>query len=148
MAKKFTKNNINESLSPRRYLKATSKHISRLNHELAIQMLKLASQTGDVDALIQSAKILRKSQDQFSPENTTQESADVQMILASTLHKIAKANQDIDVLDQALAEYRTTITLASVTNNDALRVRARKDYKSARELAQEMSLNISRKQSA
>ena len=148
MANAKSKTKISVSLSPRRDLKAVSKELSRVNRELATQMIVLASETGDVNALIQSAKMLRKSHDQFGPENTAQESAEVHMILASTLHKIAKTNQDADVLDQAISEYRTTITLASVTSNDALRARARKDYKSARALAQDMAQIVSRKKSA
>ena len=91
MANATSKLNINESLSPRRDLKAVSKDLSRLNRELATQMIILASETNDVHALVQSAEMLRKSQERFGPDNTAQESAEVHMILASTLHKIAKA---------------------------------------------------------
>lgn len=148
MANATSKLNINESLSPRRDLKAVSKDLSRLNRELATQMIILASETNDVHALVQSAEMLRKSQERFGPDNTAQESAEVHMILASTLHKIAKANQDIDVLEQAISEYRLAITLASVTNYDALRTRLRHDYKRARELMRDMTVNTSRKRSA
>ncbi|MEP6342519.1 MAG: hypothetical protein ABJ275_04320 [Maricaulaceae bacterium] len=139
---------INHSLSPRRDLKIVSQDLSRLNRELATQMIILASQTGDVDALIQSAEMLRKSQVQYGTENTSQETAEAHMILASTLHKIAKVNQDAGILEQAISEYRLAITLASVTNHEALRIRLRQDYKSARELARDLATNASHKHSA
>jgi len=139
---------VSKSLETRRELAATSKEIAKLNRELATQMIMLASQTGDVDALVQSADILRKSHDRFGPENTPQENAEVHLILASTFYQIAKANRDVAAIDNAIVEYRHAITLASVTGNESLRARTRKDYARAKELLRELGDNISRKGAA
>ena len=137
-----------QSLQNRRQLKETSKELAKLNRELATQMIVLASQTGDINALIQSADTLRRTRDQFGPNNTPQENAEIHLILASTLHQIARTNRDMDTLEHAIVEYRHAITLASVTNNEALRKRVRRDYAVAQDLASELSRTGSRKGAA
>lgn len=139
---------ISKSLENRRDLKLASRELAKLNRELATQMIVLASQTGDVNALVSSADMLRQSRDRFGPENTPLENAEIHLILASTLHQIARANRDPGVLENALVEYRHAITLASVTNNDALRSRVRKDYARAQELSRDITQDASNKGAA
>lgn len=143
MTSKPAAGSVSQSLQTRRDLKETSKELAKLNRELANQMIILASQTGDVNALIQSADMLRRARDRFGPENTPQENAEIHLILASTLHQIARANRDIEALDHSITEYRHAITLASVTNNEALRSRVRRDYKRAQQLSRDMKRDIS-----
>ncbi len=139
---------LSSSLKPRQDLKAASKELAALNRELATQMIVLASQTGDVNALTQSASMLRRSQNRFGPENTPQENAEIHLILASTLFQIARAEHNADILQQAITEYRHAITLASVTSNERLRARIRKDYAAAKDYSRDMSVNPSRKGAA
>jgi len=139
---------ISKTLKPRQDLKAASKELATLNRELATQMITLASQTGDVTALTQSASMLRRSQDRFGPENTPQENAEIHLILASTLFQIARTEHDEDVLQQAITEYRHAITLASVTGNERLRARIRKDYAVAKDYSRDIGCTPSRKGAA
>ena len=136
---------VSKTLQNRRELKTASRQLAKLNRELAMQMIVLASQTGDVNALVQSAQMLRDSRDRFGPDTTPLENAEIHLILAATLHQIARTKGDSDVLDNAIIEYRHAITLASVTNNEALRARIRKDYNRAQELSRNMKQDISRK---
>lgn len=148
MTAKSQDKNISSSLQSRQDLKVISKELATLNRELATQMIVLASQTGDVNALTQSANMLRQSQDRFSPDNTPQENAEIHLILAGTLFQIAKSNHDADTLQQSIREYRHAITLASVTGNEYLRVRIRKDYMAARDYSRDMGLKPSCKGAA
>ena len=148
MTSKPAADSVSQSLQTRRDLKETSKELAKLNRELVNQMIILASQTGDVNALIQSADMLRRARDRFGPENTPQENAEIHLILASTLYQIAQANRDIEALDHSMTEYRHAITLASVTNNEALRSRVRSDYKKAQQLSRDMKRDISNKGAA
>ncbi len=148
MARVSDSQNLSGSLKSRQGLKQVSKELAALNRELATQMIVLASQTGDVNALTQSADMLRRSQQRYSPENTPQENAEIHLILAGTLFQIAKTNHDIDILHQAMSEYRHAITLASVTGNEKLRARIRKDYTAAKNYNREIGRNPSRKGAA
>lgn len=148
MASSKATGRVSESLKARRELAATSKKLAKLNREIATQMIVLASQTGDVNALVESAEMLRQSRELFGPENTPHENAEIHLILASTLYQIARANRDAAALKSAITEYRHAITLASVTNNQALRARVRKDYARAKDLSRELGDNISRKGAA
>lgn len=145
MTSKLNPNHVSNSLDNRRDLKQASRELAKLNRELATQMIVLASQTGDVNALVRSADMLRQSRERFGPENTPQENAEIHLILASTLHQIARTKGDAETLETAIVEYRHAITLASVTNNQALRARIRKDYKRAQELLREIGQDVSRK---
>lgn len=148
MTRQSNQSKLSRSLKPRQDLKAVSKELASLNRELATQMIVLASQTGDVNALTQSAAMLRRSQERFSPENTPQENAEIHLILASTLFQIARTDQNIETLEQAITEYRHAITLASVTGNERLRARIRKDYKAAKDYRGDLGAGPSHKGAA
>jgi len=148
MTRTSDKSTLSNSLKSRQDLKAVSKELAALNRELATQMIVLASQTGDVNALTQSAAMLRRSQERFSPENTPQENAEIHLILAGTLFQIAKSDHNRDTLEQAITEYRHAITLSSVTGNERLRARIRKDYMAAKEYRRDLGNTPSRKGAA
>ena len=142
----FGKNNIvSQTMSSRRDLKKNTQNLKKLNTELATQMILLASETGNVEDLISAAKVLRGSQKRFGVENTVTENAEVHTKLASTLYAIGETRRDLRVLDVAISEFRHAITLASITNNHALRYQLRKRYAKARDLYAELGGSASTK---
>lgn len=111
----------------RQHIDAT-KELARLNREMAVKLMQLASQTGDVEPLIEAVQALRSAQEYYSPEDTPVENAKIQKKLGDILFKIGKDELNERALRHAVIAYRGAITLASLLGNNALRVEIRKNY--------------------
>lgn len=125
---------LNKKFTLRRNLKSTAGQLASLNVELAEQMILLASQTGDTAPLIGAVKALRQAQEIYSVETVPKKHAQVQKALGDTLLTLGRVSGDIDALDASVQAYRSTITLASMLGDEAIRKDAKKNYTVARRL--------------
>ena len=111
--------------------RATTADLARLNREMALKMIMLAGETGDVGPLIDAVKALRKTEEIYSPENTPIENAEIQKKLGDVLLGIGKAENNQQAFEYAIIAYRGAITLASLLGAENIRRAARRNYKLA-----------------
>jgi len=121
-------------LDLKRDLKKTTSLLAQLNRELAEQMILLAAQTGDTTPLIDAVQALRSAQEYYSLENQPRETAEIQQMLADTLLKLGRANDDAEALQHSVTAYRSAITIASMLGDQAFRTSLKRNYKLARNL--------------
>lgn len=121
-------------LDLKRDLKETNNALAFLNRELASQMVLLASQTGDMQPLIQAVSALRSAEKLYSIDSSPHENAEVQQALADTLLTLGRANHDEEALRHAVEAYRGAITLASLIGDNKMRRDLKKNYNIARTL--------------
>jgi len=106
--------------------------LANLNREMALQMIVLASETGDKQPLIDAVIALRKADELYRQDTTPIENAEIHKKLGDVLLNIGKNEDDMDALDHAIMAYRGAITIASLLGAEALRADARKNYALAR----------------
>jgi len=111
--------------------RAATADLARLNREMAIKMIMLASETGEIEPLIDAVKALRRTEEIYSPENTPIENAEIQKKLGDVLLGIGKAENNRQAFEYAIIAYRGAITLASLLGAENLRRAARQNYKQA-----------------
>lgn len=102
--------------------------LARLNREMAIQMIVLASETGEKKPLIDAVISLRKADELFQQETTPIENAEIHKKLGDVLLNIGKNEADMEALDYSILAYRSAITLASLLGAEGLRASARENY--------------------
>jgi tetratricopeptide (TPR) repeat protein len=115
----------------RNHRKATM-DLANLNREMAVQMIVLASETGDTRPLIDAVKSLRTAEELYQQDTTPIENAEIHKKLGDVLLKVGKNEDDMEALDYAIIAYRGAITIASLLGAEALRAEARKNYAIAR----------------
>lgn len=106
--------------------------LARLNREMAIQMIMLASETGEKKPLIDAVISLRRAEQLFEQETTPIENAEIHKKLGDVLLGIGKNEDDMEALDYAILAYRSAITLASLLGAEDLREDARQNYSLAK----------------
>ncbi len=121
-------------LDLKRDLKEVSVELAALNRELALKMISLADQTGEVQPLIQAINTLRTTQEIYSNDSTPRENAEIQQLLGNTLLKVGRAKDDVNALEHAIKAYRGAITLASMLGDEEMRRELKRDYSLARNL--------------
>lgn len=118
----------------REHLEATT-NLARLNREMAIKLIMLATETGEKKPLIDAVKSLRQAEELYSPETAPIENAEIHKKLGDVLFNIGKTEEDMEALEYAMEAYRGAITLASLIGAEAIRADARRNYALARNYA-------------
>ena len=118
----------------RDHAKATT-NLARLNREMAIQMIMLASETGDKQPLIDAVKSLRRADELYQADTTPIENAHIHKRLGDVLLQIGKNEQDAEAIEYAIIAYRGAITLASLLGAEDLRTEVRRSYALAKNYA-------------
>lgn len=108
--------------------------LAKLNREMAMQLIGLASETGETQHLIDAVKALRAADELYSEGTTPVEGADLKKKLGDTLLKIGKDEEHMAALDHAIIAYRGAITIYSMLGEEKKRAAARKNYALARNL--------------
>ncbi len=116
------------SLSLRRKHKQTTTELARLNREMALHMIRLAMETGEVEPLIDAVKALRSSQELYSQETASIEDARVQKKLGDVLLNVGKNENNGRALAAAIEAYRGAITIASLLGAQNMRSELRKSH--------------------
>lgn len=125
-----------------------ARELFMLNRELAVQMISLASQTGDVRPLIQAVQSLHNASICYSADTTPLENAQVRQLMADTLLKVGQANNNLEAVSTAITAYRDAITLASMLGDQKLRSTLKSQYSQARRLVENQETVVSMKGAA
>lgn len=128
----MTKSN---SFSVRKQHKNTSADLSRLNREMALQMIMLATKTGEIQPLIDAVKAMRTAQELYTRTTTPIENAQIQKKLGDVLLSVGSSEDDMRALKYSILAYRGAITIASLLGADDLRNAARINYAKALQLS-------------
>lgn len=110
---------------------AATDNLVKLNRELVEQLLLLAGQTGDIAPLIQAVDVLRSAEDLYGIEASPQDNADLLKRLGDTLFRVGGRENNVLAVKQAVAAYRSTITIASMLGAERLRRDTRSAYQRA-----------------
>ncbi len=102
--------------------------LAQLNREMALRMIALAHETGEVRPLIDAVKALRSSEELFSQDTAQIDSARIQKKLGDVLLNVGKNENDIAAIEAAISAYRGAITIASMLGAQNLRREARKSH--------------------
>lgn len=121
----------------------TSKELASLNREMAMQMIMLASQTGDIEPLIGAVKALRSTEELYNQDTTPIENAYIQKKLGDVLLSVGKDELDQRALEHAILAYRSAITISSLLGAEGLRSEIRKKYELAMQYAGRSDASIS-----
>ena len=114
--------------SLRRQHKQTTAQLSELNREMALKLVSLASETGEVKPLIDAVHALRASEELFSQDTAQIDTARLQKKLGDILLKVGKDEHNKDAVEAAITAYRGAITIASVLGAQNLRMDAKKSH--------------------
>jgi len=115
-------------LNLRRKHRDATVELARLNREMALKMIVLAHETGDIEPLIEAVKALRSADEIYSQGNTPIENAEIQKKLGDVLLGVGKTEQNQRAIEYAIIAYRGAITIASLLGAENLRASARKNY--------------------
>ncbi|HHI88679.1 MAG TPA: hypothetical protein ENK01_01885 [Hellea balneolensis] len=115
-------------LSLRRKHKQATAELAQLNREMAMHMISLAMETGEVEPLIDAVKALRSSEELYSQETACIEQARLQKKLGDVLLNIGKNEHNGRALAAAIEAYRGAITIASLLGAHNLRTELRKSH--------------------
>ena len=111
----------------RRHKDATVE-LTKLNREIALRMIALAHETGEVKPLIDAVNALRSSEKYYFQDTVQIDTARVQKKLGDVLLNIGKNEDDMSAIEAAIIAYRGAITIASMIGEQDLRLDARKSY--------------------
>ncbi len=111
----------------REHKKATIE-LSKLNREIALRMIALAHETGEIKPLIDAVNALRSSEEYYFQDTVQLDTARVQKKLGDVLLNIGKNEDDMSAIESAIIAYRSAITIASMLGAQNLRRDARKSY--------------------
>ena len=114
-------------LTLKRAHKTVTRDLADLNRELALQMLVLAKETGDIEPLIGAVKALGKTQILYTIGSTTIETAHIQKRIGDVLLGVGRREKNMRALDYAIIAYRGAITISSLLGAQGLRSAARKN---------------------
>ena len=117
-----------DQLRLRRASKNVCADISRLNREMALKLLSLAGQTGEIEPLIEAVKALRSSEEYYSHDNANIELVHIQKKLGDVLLSVGKSESNLTALNASIEAYKGAITIASILGADKLRAELRKSY--------------------
>lgn len=112
----------------RRQHKEATVELSKLNHEMALRMISLAHETGEVKPLIDAVNALRTTEELYSPDTVQIDNARLQKKLGDVLLNVGKNENDLAAIEAAISAYRGAITIASMLGAQNLRKEARKGY--------------------
>ena len=108
--------------------KDATMELSKLNREIALRMIALAHETGEIKPLIDAVDALRASEEYYFQDTVQIETARVQKKLGDVLLNIGKNEDDMKAVEAAITAYRGAITIASMLGAQNLRLDARKSY--------------------
>jgi len=108
--------------------KDATMELSKLNREIALRMIALAHETGEIKPLIAAVDALRASEEYYFQDTVQIETARVQKKLGDVLLNIGKNEDDMKAVEAAITAYRGAITIASMLGAQNLRLDARKSY--------------------
>jgi hypothetical protein len=115
-------------ISLRRDLRETNAQLAVLSSELALNMMELAAQTGDVAPLIDAVQSLSKANNLYTQADTPKSHGEIQKALGDMLLKLGRKENDVEALEHAALAYRGAITVASMLGEHVLRRAAKKNY--------------------
>jgi len=119
---------IINKLKLRREHKTATEELASLNREMALRMIALANETGEVTSLIEAVEAMRTAEKLYSPDTAQIEDARVQKKLGDVLLSIGKNEEDMSAIEAAISAYRGAITIASMLGAQKLRDEIRKSY--------------------
>ncbi len=119
---------IVNKLKLRREHKAATVELATLNREMALRMITLANETGEITPLIEAVEAMRTAEGLYSPDTAQIEDARVQKKLGDVLLNIGKNEEDMSAVEAAISAYRGVITIASMLGAQKLRTDTRKSY--------------------
>lgn len=111
--------------------KTVVKELAELNREMALRMIMLACETGDVEPLIDAVQAMQATEELYTQNTTPIENAHIQKKLGDVLLSVGKNEVDIRALEHAILAYRSAITIASMLGANDLRAEVRASYKLA-----------------
>ncbi len=123
-----SKRKLGQKFMLRRKHKEATAELATLNREMALRMIALAHETGEVKPLIDAVKALRSSEELFSQDTAQIDSARLQKKLGDVLLNVGKNENDIAAIEAAISAYRGAITIASMLGAQNLRMEARKSH--------------------
>lgn len=109
-----------------RLAKAEQK-LALLNTEMAMELIHLASKTGEVEPLMEAARALSKAEAQYTINTINPDLAKLQKKLGDTLLSVGKTEDDAEALDHAILALRSAVTLSSMLGMSQLRTAAKKN---------------------
>ncbi len=115
-------------LTLRREHKSATVELTALNREMALRMITLANETGEILPLIEAVEAMRTAEEFYSPDTAQIEDARVQKKLGDVLLNIGKNEEDMCAIDAAISAYRGAITISSMLGAQNLRAETRKSY--------------------
>ena len=119
---------IKNELELHRGHKDANIELVKLNREMALHMVVLAKETGDIEPLIGAVKALRATEALYTPDTTPVDTALLQQKLGDVLLNVGKREHDERALKYAVQAYRGAITIASLLGEEKLRTELRKSY--------------------
>jgi len=108
--------------------KEATVELAKLNREIALRMIALAQETGEIKPLIDAVDALRSSEEYYFQDTVQIDTARVQKKLGDVLLNVGKNEDDMSAIEAAISAYRSTITIASMLGAQNLRLNARKSY--------------------
>lgn len=121
----------NNNFLTRQKHRTATKELAHLNREMALKMIMLACETGDIDPLIDAVQAMCSAEELYNQDTTPIENAHVQKKLGDVLLSVGKNEVDMRALEHAILAYRSAITISSLLGEDALRADVRASYKLA-----------------
>ena len=119
---------IGQKLMLRRKHKEVTAELAQLNREMALRMIALAHETGEIRPLMDAVEALRSSEELFSQDTAQIDNARIQKKLGDVLLNVGKNENNIAAIEAAIVAYRGAITIASRLGAQKLRAEARKSH--------------------
>ncbi len=119
---------FSQKFTLRRKHKEVTVELAQLNREMALRMIALAHETGEIRPLIDAVNTLRSSEELYSQDTAQIDTARIQKKLGDVLLNVGKNENDSDAIESAITAYRGAITIASMLGAQNLRLDARKSY--------------------
>ncbi|MCF6220544.1 MAG: hypothetical protein L3J65_05480 [Robiginitomaculum sp.] len=119
---------FSQKFTLRRKHKEVTVELAQLNREMALRMIALAHETGEIGPLIDAVNTLRSSEELYSQDTAQIDTARIQKKLGDVLLNVGKNENDSDAIEAAITAYRGAITIASMLGAQNLRLDARKSY--------------------
>lgn len=117
-----------QKFSLRRKHKDATASIAKLNREMALRMIALANETGEIKPLIDAVEALRSTAELYSQESASIDLARIQKKLGDVLLSVGKNEGNMQAIEAAISAYKGAITIASILGAQNLRTEARTNY--------------------
>lgn len=115
----------------RQQQKQNSDQLEKLNREMALKLIMLASETGDIEPLIEAVIALRSTEELYNLNSAPIDNAKIQKKLGDVLFSVGKNEVNMRALEHAIIAYRGAITIASLVGAEGLRAEVREKYQLA-----------------